>query len=459
MKCLILAAGRGSRLQHRADSKPLFPFLGVPLIERTIRSALAAGADDFVVVTGYGEERLRPFLREVSRRLGVPVTTVSNRRWETAGNGASVLVAEKLLREPFLLLMADHLFDPSLLRRLIEHGAPPDGVLLAVDGDRHNPLVDAEDVTRVRRKGERIVEIGKGLEWYDGFDTGLFLAAPALFRALREAQAKGDTTLSGGVRRLAEKGLARALDVTGGFWCDLDDEAAIRRAERALLARVGGKDRDGPVSRWLNRPLSVRLSRWLARLPVTPNQISLFSFGLSLVAAWLLALPGYAALAAGGVLAQVASVIDGCDGEVARIKMLQSDYGGWLDAVLDRYADAFLLGGLTWHLLQQGAGGGALLTGFLALVGSFMVSYTADKYDGLMRERGGSRFRVGRDVRVFLVFLGAVLNLPLASLAITALVMNLETLRRLVVCREAPRARPALPGEENRGGEARKQAA
>ena len=138
------------------------------------------------------------------------------------------------------------------------------------------------------------------------------------------------------------------------------------------------------------------------------------------------------------MLAQIASIIDGCDGEIARLKFQQSDYGGWLDAVLDRYADAFLLFGLTWHLLQQGAGELALVAGFLAIIGSFMVSYTADKYDGLMRGRGGSKFRMGRDLRVFLIFLGGVLNQPLAVLVIIALVMNIEALRRLVVCRDVP---------------------
>ncbi|MFQ5716908.1 MAG: NTP transferase domain-containing protein, partial [Nitrospinales bacterium] len=53
MKCLIIAAGRGSRLQMRGDSKPLIPIFGMPLIERVIRSAHEAGADDFYVVTGY----------------------------------------------------------------------------------------------------------------------------------------------------------------------------------------------------------------------------------------------------------------------------------------------------------------------------------------------------------------------------------------------------------------------
>jgi CDP-L-myo-inositol myo-inositolphosphotransferase len=64
-----------------------------------------------------------------------------------------------------------------------------------------------------------------------------------------------------------------------------------------------------------------------------------------------------------------------------------------------------------------------------------MVSYTADKYDRLMANRIVQRMRMGRDVRVFLIFLGAVLNQPYALLIVIAVLMNLETIRRIVICR------------------------
>ncbi len=47
MKCLIIAAGKGSRLQQRGESKPLIPILGIPLIERVIHAAMEAGAEEF----------------------------------------------------------------------------------------------------------------------------------------------------------------------------------------------------------------------------------------------------------------------------------------------------------------------------------------------------------------------------------------------------------------------------
>ncbi len=444
MKCLIIAAGKGSRLQQRGDSKPLIPILGIPLIERVIRTALEAGVDDFYVVIGYQGERVRLFLERLAERLAIRITPLVNEDWEQ-DNGLSVLKARDVLHQPFLLLMADHLFDPRLVRPLTRLTLGDGEIALGVDGNIRNPLVDMEDVTRVKVEDEgpmdskKICDIGKGLADYNGFDTGIFLCTPAIFKALEQSREKdGDTTLSGAVRLLAADGRAKAFPMDG-FWIDVDDPAAFQKAEQALLMRLRDKPNDGPVARYLNRPISVRISRYLVQRDVTPNQISLFSFLCSLVAAGLFALGGYFALFLGGVLAQFASIIDGCDGEVARLKYQSSDFGGWFDAVLDRYADAFLLFGLTWHLLAVEVNGWILFIGFMAIIGSFMLSYTADKYDNLMRDRlqagGRAGLRMGRDVRVFFIFLGALADMVLPVLVLIAVVMNLETLRRVSIAR------------------------
>ncbi len=438
MSCLIIAAGKGRRLQQMGECKPLISLLGVPLIERVIRAALEAGADEFYVVTGHQAERVHDFLEGLAERLGIRITPLVNSDWGKE-NGLSVLRAQELLHKPFLLLMADHLFEPSLIRGLVTLTLAKDEIALAVDGNTHNPLVDMDDVTRVRAEDGKVRDIGKGLTNFNGFDTGAFLCSPAVFRALEQSKEEGDTTLSGAVRLLAAEGHARAIPASG-FWADVDDPAALQRAEKTLLGRLRDKTNDGPVSRYLNRPISALLSRQLVKLPVTPNQISLFSFLCSLLAAGLFASGGYLTLLLGGVLAQFASIVDGCDGEVARLKYQGSDFGGWFDAVLDRYADAFLLFGLTWHLLAIEQSGWVLLAGFMAIIGSFMLSYTADKYDNLMRQRikagGKAWWRIGRDVRVFLIFLGAATNLILPALVVIAVLVNLEVLRRVRVARE-----------------------
>jgi CDP-L-myo-inositol myo-inositolphosphotransferase len=416
----------------------LLPVLGQPLIERVIRSAAQVGADEFIIVLGHRAQEIERFLSRLSAREGSSIRTVFNPCWEDTENGYSILQAKEYLSEPFLLLMSDHLISVELLLKLTEN--PPErGVRLAVDGNLENPVVDPDDVTRVLRRDGFIRNIGKHLHDYDGFDTGAFYCTADLFRALEESCQQGDSTLSGAVRILAKEGSAEAVDVSGCFWMDVDDPESHRRAEQALLDTLKAKPTDGPVSRFLNRPMSIRLTRLLLHFPITPNQISLASFVISLFASAFFLHPSRLALTFGGVLAQAASVIDGCDGEVARLKSLGSDYGGWLDAVLDRYADALLLFGLTWHhwiVNQQPA---VLWIGFAAVIGSFMLSYTADKYDRRMKRRiseGKFNLRMGRDLRVFLVFLGAVLNQILIVLTAVALLMNVETVRRLIVCRE-----------------------
>lgn len=438
MKCLIIAAGKGSRLRQLGDSKPLIPILGLPLIERVIRIAMEAGADDFYVVTGYQEGRIRSFLTNLAPRLGCRITAIFNPDCEK-GNGLSVLKAREYLQEPFLLLMADHLFDPSIARDLIALALSDGEIALGVDRDTHNSFIDMEDVTRVKINGDKILNIGKGLRDFNGFDTGIFNCTSAIFSALEcSAKQNGDTTLSAAVQMLAAAGKAKAVEINGRFWIDVDDPETFSRAEKAILASLQDKPNDGPVSRYINRHLSVRISRRLVNHRITPNQISLFSFLCSVLAAGLFALNGYFALLLGGIMAQFASIVDGCDGEVARLTYQSSSYGGWLDAVLDRYADAFLLFGLMWHVYADKTDSLILLIGFLAIIGSFMLSYTADKHDSLMRDRvnHGRGLRMGRDIRVFLIFLGAVFNQAYLTLVVIAAVMNIATIRRLIICRD-----------------------
>ena len=433
MKCLIIAAGRGERLKQKGIPKPLVPILGIPLIARVIHTAVRAGVDDFLVVTGYEGERIRSYLTSLADELGIRITCVKNSDWRR-GNGWSVLRAADLLKDPFLLLMADHLVDERTLERLKREKPEKDGVKLVVDRRVHHPLIDLRDAMKVRLDGDRVLQVGKDLKDYDAIDTGIFLGTPALFEAIRESimAGKGDT-LSDGIQVLAGKGKVTAVEMGDDFWIDVDDVFGLQRAERALLNRLR-KSTDGPVSKALNRPLSLRLTRQLIRYQVTPSQITLVSFLLSLMASCLFLVCRPWALVAGGILAQVASIVDGCDGEVARLTFRESESGKWLDAVLDRYADGLLIAGMTLYTLCAGGTKGVLAAGFLALVGSFVVSYTADKYDAMMKDKiVSNRFRIGRDVRIFILFLGAVFLVPAWSLWALAVLMNLEALRRIFV--------------------------
>ena len=76
-----------------------------------------------------------------------------------------------------------------------------------------------------------------------------------------------------------------------------------------------------------------------------------------------------------------------------------------------------------------------LTVGFLAIIGSFMNSYTADKYDNLMETKfdNGKMIRIGRDIRILLIAVGALLNVTYWLLLAIAILTNVETVRRVIV--------------------------
>jgi choline kinase len=236
VKCLIIAAGQGTRLRALAASKPLAEIHGASLLEHILTRAKAGGASEFLVVTGYEAERVEAALPALAAKLGAAVEAVRNPDWHRP-NGLSVLAAAPRLDGDFVLLMSDHLFDPAILASLLA-GRPRDAALtLAADYDVANPLLDLDDATKLQvDAGGRIVAIGKALASYNAIDTGIFVASPPLLAAIEASVAAGGSgSLSEGVARLAEEGRARAFDIGKRWWLDVDDAPAFRRAEAELL--------------------------------------------------------------------------------------------------------------------------------------------------------------------------------------------------------------------------------
>jgi 1L-myo-inositol 1-phosphate cytidylyltransferase len=228
-QCLILAAGNGTRIRAVSGGlpKPLVDFRGKPMLEHVIGRAHQAGIERFVIVVGYRSDLIRNWLGGLS--LGVSVTLVENPDYHKA-NGVSALKARDEIRDNFLLLMADHIFEPETARALLEQPLAPDEVILAVDPSIDR-IFDLDDATKVRRNREHIVDIGKDIAHYDALDTGMFLCSPALFDRLESAATRGNCSLSDGMRQLARERRLRAFEIGEGQWQDLDTPEALAYAE------------------------------------------------------------------------------------------------------------------------------------------------------------------------------------------------------------------------------------
>jgi len=232
-QCLILAAGNGSRIASLSGGipKPLVPFRGVPLLEHVMTSAQEAGTNQFVIVAGYRADSIRRWL--TTRSPGnSSITLVENPEYQKS-NGVSALAAKEKLHEPFLLLMADHIFEPATAKALLEQPLEDNEVILAVDTNL-DCVFDLEDATKVKREGNHIVDIGKNLHSYDALDTGMFLCTPTLFDRLESAKKNGDCSLSDGMRQLARERKLRAFDIGDGHWLDVDTPEAFAHAENVF---------------------------------------------------------------------------------------------------------------------------------------------------------------------------------------------------------------------------------
>jgi len=222
MQSLIIAAGQGSRIASVSSCKPLTIVAGLPLLEHVLVNSIAGGISEFIIVTGCQADRIETFVRKFSERSDILIRTVYNPDWHQS-NGLSVLAARDIMDDFFLLQMADHIIAPELINSISRRKPRPDQLILAVDYRLNNPHIDLDDVTRVKVKNGRIVSIGKHLNDYNAYDTGLFHCSANLFSALDlSITINQDASLSGGVRVLAKSGLAATFDCGDNFWIDVD---------------------------------------------------------------------------------------------------------------------------------------------------------------------------------------------------------------------------------------------
>jgi len=141
-----------------------------------------------------------------------------------------------------------------------------------------------------------------------------------------------------------------------------------RQHERLL--RGSGQPHDSPITRILSRPVSRAMTRLFLATPITPNQITIFSFLLGLAAAFCFLEGSRAMNIAGGVLLVFSTWVDGVDGEIARLKFQETEIGGKLDIYCDNIIHFLVFAALGAGVYQQTGEAVYLALGFLAALGS-----------------------------------------------------------------------------------------
>lgn len=235
MHAVILAAGDGGRLQPLTNTtpKPLLKLAGRPIVNHVLDALFAAGVDHVTFVLGYRGEQIRSAVDNL-HPCGMTIRFVENPAFEE-GNARSLWAARQAVNGPFLLAMADHLVEPSLVSKVTAQGNGR--CLLAVE---HTLGDDSrrDEATLAHVQDGRIVDLGKGITTWNALDTGVFWCTPGVFDAITPELRAGE---AGAVfAGLARTGLLDAVDVTGHRWLDVDTADDLRAADDWLAAAPSG---------------------------------------------------------------------------------------------------------------------------------------------------------------------------------------------------------------------------
>ncbi len=431
-RCLLFAPP-GSR--PAAASPWANTVFGLEPVERTALAFQRAGVREFVVAGDSEVAAGVAGLLARGRCAGLRVRAASEAESLLAllGDGGTWYVAR-----------SDTLYDRRLVARFVEQTRGAETSVVAVDF-RREALSAQEGAPRTASlrigPGSSPAEVlhaaGHGLMAPDGVFSGLARVHASFGRTLEDAP-PAFRSVENALSLLARREPVATWPVLE-LWQAVRSEPGAREADLALARRkllagaVGVAD--GLVARYVNRPLSQRITLRLLGWNVARWQVSIASFFATLAAGASFAM-GHATT--GGLMAQFASVLDGVDGEVASIRYQDSPFGGVYEALLDRVGDAAVIGGMTLYAWLAGAGNSAVALGFAAVAGSSLSMLVREKYGtqflrSYATEREG-RWRwllLGRDGRLFLALVAGVTGYVEAVLAYLAVGTHLHAGVRL----------------------------
>lgn len=395
-QAVVLATGTDVR-RGRSMPTALMKCGGVTQIKRAMMVLARNGVRRFVVVIA--DAQVRRSVQDDSQLAELEIVWVLNAE-RPDDDAHSLWRARPHLRGDFFVAPCDRVFNAGVIKALIAE--PLDVVTIAVGRAAMPALPVGQQAQRVpadlhavalaepNGNGGAVTALGGRP---DAWSTGVFVATRGLFDAI------DGVSLSTGLAALTASGGVRAADIGDGLWHPAANAFERKRAQ-SLLVRSLRKSVDGVIARHINRRFSLAATRVLMHFPVRPNHITAFSLLVSIAAAWSGAIATAAApfwLIVGAVLWQLASMLDGIDGELARLKFMESKAGEWFDTLTDDVGRIIFFAGSGY--------GFAVVTGqpiwfrIALLTVAIQIGLSVSLYRKLLRAGSGSHYALQWDVK------------------------------------------------------------
>ena len=330
-----LAVVLANKLGTIGFSSPLPQVGAVPILLRSILSAAKAGAARIVVVI---DRAKGPRIRQDLLKTGRVPNNVEWCGWVSGEDSLPSLIGQLAseIDGNIVLIAGDRVYHPSLHKRAVEWDGGADVLTLMTGSD----VVGMCSLSR-----EASIDLA--------------IHNPTTAGSLEDIEYWMSKTHAVECEAVADEQWQRVLN-----------EQQLVVAEQKLDSWLV-KPTDGIFAR-MNRRISIPISRRIIPFPITPNMVSLFTLGVSFAAGVFLALGGYWNMLTGAVLSWLSSVLDGCDGEVARLKLQESAFGCWLETVCDNLYYLFIFSGMTIGLVRSSGNRSYLVWGGLLLFGAMM---------------------------------------------------------------------------------------
>jgi len=276
-------------------------------IKRLVITAQRARITHFTIITEDNDTTLKELL-------------ANDNRIEADINWTSIDKDIKLESIPYLLVQSNLLTTPETLSNFMDSEINQNEILILTDTANTKDFSAEEKSPNSGRAVGAFIASGKLLEQY--FSDGI--------------------SLNKIVPELTENGKAKYKEFSGKYWMRLSDDKDSPKKAEDLIFNYVGKTATGWISRNINSKFSLPTSRLLVKTPLTPNMISV---GINIIGSLCGIFYAIGHPVIGALFMHIATVLDRCDGEVARVKLMETKKGQWVDTVSDQATVlSFLIG-------------------------------------------------------------------------------------------------------------------
>jgi UDP-N-acetylglucosamine diphosphorylase/glucosamine-1-phosphate N-acetyltransferase len=230
MECVILAAGEGKRMRPLTANRPkvMLPLANRPMMEYLVDAAIRAGISGFILVVGYGEQAVRSFFSDGSKK-GVRIRYVTQRKQK--GTADALLACRHLIEEPFILMNGDMLVESHDINAIMKTG--PD--CMGISHSDH-----PEDYGVVEVQGDQVVHLIEKSPHPPGnlINAGMYHFSPDIFGILEilPCSPRGEYELTDALGALIEKKSLSAYRLTS--WRDVGYPWDLLEANELLLQNI-----------------------------------------------------------------------------------------------------------------------------------------------------------------------------------------------------------------------------